>query len=104
MRPTIGICLAWMALFGAGAHASDPSSLEKLKTGILPSGGFYSMYAVDCPDQSTGAVASLDDRRRWCTFNSGELNCFSRKQEASYSACMSGAVATSDDNLESAAN
>ena len=104
MRTTIALCLALMALFGAVAHASGTYNVEKVKTGILPSGGFYSMYSVDCPDQSTGAVASLNDRRGWCTLNGGELNCFSRKQEASYRACMSGAVAANSDKRKSAAN
>lgn len=101
MRILIGYLVAFMVLFGAFAHASDTFDTEKVKTGILPSGGFYSMYAVDCPDQSAAAIASLKGKRRWCSLHEGEMNCFSRKQEASYRACMSGAVATAGDSRES---
>lgn len=96
----IGCVFTSMVLFGAFAHASDTFDTERVKTGILPTGGFYSIYAVDCPDKFTAAIASLRDKRRWCSLNNGEMNCFPKKQEASYSACMSGAVAAANDNLE----
>lgn len=104
MRTLIGICLAWTAVFGAVAQASDNYAVERVKTGILPSGGFYRMYTVDCPDQFTGAVASLNDQRRWCTLNNGEMDCFTRRQDASYSACSSGAVAATNENIDGVGN
>jgi hypothetical protein len=100
MRVIIGCLVTFMALLGGVAHASETFDTEKVKTGILPSGGFYSLYAVDCDDQFTAANASLNRKRRWCTSFNGELSCFSRRQEASARACMSGEVAASDDDIK----
>lgn len=102
MRVMTGCLLISMVLFGGFSHASDAFETEKVKTGILPSGGFYSMHAVDCPEQFTAEIASLNGKRRWCSLHDREMHCFSRKQDASYRACMSGAVAATDDKVDGA--
>ena len=101
MRVIIGYLVISMALLGGVAHASESVDTEKVKTGILPSGGFYSLYEVGCDDQFTATIASLNRNRRWCSSHNGELSCFSRRQEASTRACMSGEVATSEGDLTS---
>ena len=102
MRTVIGLLVASLVFLGAFAHASSAYDMDKVKTGILPSGGFYSLYEVDCPDQFTAAVASLRGKRRWCTSTDGEMSCFSRKQDASLKACGARAMASVNDNLQGA--
>lgn len=101
MRITIGYLVASMTLFGAFANASETFETEKVKTGILPSGGFYSLYEVGCDDKYTATIASTNGNRRWCISHNEQMSCFSRKRDASASACMSGAVAVAGDNLKS---
>jgi hypothetical protein len=100
VRTITGFLVTSLTLFGAFAQASSSYDIDKVKTGILPSGGFYSLYEVDCPDQFTAAIASLNGKRRWCTSYDGQMSCFSSKQDASLKACGSGAVASAEDNLE----
>jgi hypothetical protein len=76
-----------MGLIGSLAHGSDTLSRKNVKTGILPSGGFYRIYEVACNDDSSASVASIDGNRRWCVLNEEELNCFARAREASNMAC-----------------
>ena len=100
MRIIIGFLITCMALLGAFAQASAVYDTEKVKTGILPSGGFYVIYQVDCTEQFTAEIASLKGKRRWCTSYDGEMSCFQRKQDASHKACLTGALAAADDSLE----
>lgn len=100
MRIVTGCLFAVMTLYGAVSHASDRIHIEKVKTGILPSGGFYSLYEVDCSGQITAAIASLNGQKRWCSLHEGAMNCHSSKQDASVSACMSGVLASTDDNFD----
>jgi hypothetical protein len=93
MRNIIRYLVVSMALMSAASHASETLQTEKVKTGILPSGGFYSLYEVACDDKNTASIASLSRKKRWCTSYDGEMSCFSRAQEASTRACMSGALA-----------
>lgn len=84
------------------AQAEGRIVLEKTKTAILPSGGFYSLYSGTCHDQSEAAVASLDRGRRWCYSVDGDLSCVDRRQEAIQLACARASVASSQepDTLE----
>lgn len=103
MRIVNGLLITFMALFGAFAQASAAYDTEKIKTGILPSGDFFGIYEVNCPDQVTAEIASLKGKRRWCAASyDGGVSCFQRKQAASLKACLSGAVAVSEETLESA--
>ena len=90
------VCLE---LMGVSAQASEPFGTEKIKTGILPAGGFYSLFKVDCGNEVTGSIASLKGRTSWCTSHVGQMSCFTSKQEASIRACMTSAVAVADDGL-----
>ena len=100
MRIVTYFLASLLVFFGAFAQASSTYHTEKVKTGILPSGDFFSIYEVDCPDKFTAAVARLDGNTRWCTSYDGELSCFLRKQEASLKACGSRAVASRDGSLD----
>ena len=100
MRTIISGLVVSLALLSTSSQASERFDTEKVKTGILPSGGFYSLYEVDCGDQSTVLVASLNSNRRWCISASDDMSCFSRRQEASTRACMSGALASADDSVK----
>ncbi len=76
--------------------AGDSVSRERVKTGILPNGGFYSLYAVTCSDERVVEVASTERRQRWCAQAGNELACFRTAQEASHKACATSQVAGSD--------
>ncbi len=73
--------------------AAEAHSIEKVKTGILPAGGFYSLFAVGCADGGASSVASLDNRARWCTQEGNELVCFNSRRAAASLACAGNAVA-----------
>ena len=89
-----GSLLVSLALLCAVCHASDRSDIVKVKTGILPNGGFYSLYEADCRDQGTAEIASLNgSKRRWCALRGGALSCSSSQQDVTSSACVSSAVA-----------
>ena len=87
MRIFVAPVLLASALYGAGTHAASNMPIEKVKTGILPSGGLYSIYDVTCHDQRSVNVASIAEQGQWCINYEGELNCFKRSQEASHQAC-----------------
>lgn len=79
------------------AQADNPVPLVKTKTAILPSGGFYSLYAGTCLDQTEAAIASLERGKRWCFSSDGELSCVSGRQEAIQLACLQNTVASAQD-------
>ena len=70
---------------------------DKVKTGILPSGGFYSLYEGTCQDRNVVSVASLDGMRRWCINASGDLACVRDSREAVEMACARSGMAASRD-------
>ena len=84
----------WLA--ATQARAEVPVKMDKTKTAILPSGGFYSLYEAACPDGSSTEVASMRRGLRWCTARSGELVCFRRPAEVLELACASNQLAASD--------
>lgn len=85
--------LSTVLLLPCAAMAGDNLSRERVKTGILPNGGFYSLYAVTCSDERTVEVATMDRRQRWCAQSGGELACFRTVEEASHKACATAQVA-----------
>ena len=87
-------------LAAAVAQAAGAIPLEKVKTGILPSGGLYRIYKVTCHDQSSASVVSTQRRGRWCVDYDGQLSCFRESQEASKVACSSTGLAASEDDLD----
>lgn len=87
MRRLFELTLMAALLAASAAHADESGSMEKVKSGLLPSGGFYSVYAVDCGDRSSASLASLENGRRWCTSSGGELDCFRQSADALAQAC-----------------
>ncbi len=87
MRLNTGILVVSLLFASFATQAVEPPQLEKLKTGILPSGGFYTVYAVACDDESTSHIVSSNRKTRWCTQSGEQLNCHRRLQAASLMAC-----------------
>ena len=94
---------SWMAvvvslgLATSLAQAGDHIPLEKTKTAILPSGGFYRLYEGSCHDKNVVSIASLDRMRRWCFNDGGELSCYRQSQEAAQVACARSGLAANED-------
>ncbi|GAB5453525.1 MAG: hypothetical protein Hals2KO_38530 [Halioglobus sp.] len=78
------------------ALGADLDSLQRTKTAILPSGGFYSLYQGRCADERSAWIARLDGGVRWCARAEGNLNCFPRPQQALQSACAQQTVAVTE--------
>ena len=87
MRRLFELTMITALLAASAAHAEVPGSMEKVKSGLLPSGGFYSVYAVECGDRSPASLASLERGRRWCTSRGEELDCFRQSADAMAQAC-----------------
>jgi hypothetical protein len=81
----------------SSAVAAESIALDKVKTGILPSGGFYTLYEGTCPDKNVVSVASMERMRRWCINASGELACVRGSQEAVERACARTGLASNQD-------
>ena len=97
-----GSIVLLMALAGT-AVATDFQAIEKVKTGILPSGGFYSLHRVSCADAPDGAVVSMNRGSRWCAARDGALECGRNAREASALACERldiAAVQEVDDSVQ----
>lgn len=88
--------LSSVLLLPCAAVAGDALSRERVKTGILPNGGFYSLYEVTCSDERVVEVATMERRQRWCAQSGSDLACFRTAQEASHKACASAQVAGGD--------
>ncbi|NND66844.1 MAG: hypothetical protein HKN19_04575 [Halioglobus sp.] len=85
------------SLFAGAVSAAQPLAIEKTKTGILPGGGFYGLYEVSCRDERTASIGALSRRSGpWCVARQGDLQCFSRPQEAAFTACNSLELANVD--------
>ncbi len=93
MRFLTAVFLGSLSLASFATDATEGLQLEKVKKGILPSGGFYSLYEVACNDESTTTIVSTHRQSRWCTNYDGQLNCFRRSQEASNMACSGVSLA-----------
>ena len=81
------ISMLCIFLLAGAAQASGNGPLYKVKTGILPSGDFFSIYEASCPQNTAVSIASLDRRQRWCVESSGQLRCFRAAREAARYAC-----------------
>jgi hypothetical protein len=84
-------------VFAVGVQAADEIALKKVKTAILPSGGFYSIYEATCYDKSVVTLASLDGSRRWCIASAGELACEYRSRSALLKACAQSSLAAGEE-------
>ena len=87
-------------LVGAQALASS-STMERVKSGILPTGAVYNIYQVTCKDQTSAELARTQRGRRWCTSYGGELQCFKRPEHAADVACLSADLAATANGADS---
>ena len=85
-----------LMVFGDEDPMQDRLPYEKVKTGILPSGGLYSLYEVSCGN-STTTIASMERRTRWCTQAGDGLSCYRTADQASEKACSFTNIAASGD-------
>lgn len=84
----LAVCI--LGLFAVAAGATEQLAIQKTKTGILPTGGFYGLYEVSCRDERTASIGALSRRAGpWCVERQGSLQCFARPQEAALTACNS---------------
>jgi hypothetical protein len=72
-----------------GAFAESPLDMAALKSGILPTGHFYTLYEVECKEAAAANIVAMQRKTRWCMLEEGELNCFGQRQLASKAACQS---------------
>lgn len=85
-------CILLVAIAGIPVvQAGELRAPDRVKTGILPSGGLYSIYSVECGLEVESTIARLRDSRQWCvgmrTGAENSLDCFKRASEASSVAC-----------------
>ena len=90
--PTLAVATAFT--LAVAVHADSDLPRERIKTGILPNGGFYTLYSVTCSDNRMAEVASTDRRQRWCARAGTELACFRSADAASSKACGAVRVAS----------
>jgi len=93
------LCLGaiYLGSISAAQAGSGNPAVQKTKTGILPAGGLYSIYAVQCAGGGEGAVASMDRRTTWCALRGEELRCSGSLGQARKLACDMGEVAAAGD-------
>jgi len=87
MRSILSLLFAALFIMMSPAYGSEQVTVEKVKTGILPTGELYGLYQVQCADQSQGSIVSLRGRSQWCTNQNDELQCFRKMKQASHLAC-----------------
>ena len=92
MRTLLTPLFFFSCLVGAQALASTPT-MERVKSGILPTGAVYNIYEVSCKDQTSAELARTQRGRRGCTSYAGELQCFKRAEQAADVACLSADLA-----------
>ena len=100
MRSLVTILVATIWLAGGQTMASEGPVMERVKTGILPSGDFYSIYEVVCQDDTSASIARLERGRRWCATLNGELNCVDEAVHATDMACAGNGLAWSGQLVE----
>ena len=94
----LALCLVSSLAFANGVDR------EKVKTGILPDGGFYSLYEYRCVDGATVVLASMERRTRWCTSLGDELRCTGSARQAHEIACSLAELADSAEQGRDAAS
>jgi hypothetical protein len=97
MRSIPSLLFATLFIMMSPAYGSEQVTVEKVKTGILPTGELYGLYAVQCADQSQGSIVSLRGRSQWCTNQNDELQCFRKMQQASHLACTDQRLMANND-------
>jgi hypothetical protein len=85
------------ALFSTSLLAVEPVDLVKIKRGIMPHGGFYSIFDVSCSNQESVQIAEMNRRTKWCALVSdNSVTCFRTPVEAATQACMGSALLLSN--------
>jgi hypothetical protein len=102
MRLTSTLVFLGCSLLTLATTAQAGDRRDAVKSGILPNGGFYTVYEVRCADTGPAAIANVDSR--WCTAPTGELTCFRTPTQAKDKACSAAAVAATDTGGNEATN
>ncbi len=97
MRSIHPLLIAALFIIVSPAYGSEHVTVEKVKTGILPTGELYGLYQVQCANQSQGSIVSLRGRSQWCTNQNDELQCFRKMQQASHLACTNQRLLANND-------
>jgi hypothetical protein len=97
MRSLPSLLFAALFTMISPAFGSDQVTVEKVKTGILPTGELYGLYEVQCANQSQGSIVSLRGRSQWCTHQNDELQCFRKMEQASQLACADQRLLANND-------
>ena len=98
MRSLYSLLFAALFIMVSPAYGSEQLTVEKVKTGILPTGELYGLYEVQCADQSQGSIVSLRGRGQWCTNQNDELQCFRKIDQASQLACSAQQLLADNDS------
>ena len=101
MRSTKAFFLL-LAVTTSTTTMASGASLDRVKSGILPTGGYYHLYEARCADQQLVTVASTDRSTRWCAERGGDVSCFRRSQDAVVAACSSQVAGVTQSNLGAA--
>jgi hypothetical protein len=89
--------LLFTAFFSSSVLAVQPVDLVKVKRGIMPNGGFYSIFDVSCSNEKSVQIAETDRRTRWCALSGNSAyNCFRTPKEAAEQACMGSSLLLSN--------
>jgi hypothetical protein len=89
--------LLFTAFFSSSLLAVQPVDLVKVKRGIMPNGGFYSIFDVSCTNEKSVQIAETDRRTRWCTLlRDSSVTCFRSPMEAATQACMGSSLLLSN--------
>ncbi|MEZ5568117.1 MAG: hypothetical protein R3E54_07235 [Halioglobus sp.] len=98
------VCSGWTTASASAGERSVRSpgtavehTVDRVKTGILPGGGLYSLYSVACVDGAPASLARVDSNARWCTHRGGELVCLKQADAAAEMACSRETVADAGD-------
>lgn len=96
-----GIAMTGPAIAGERSVSSHNTAadyaVDRVKTGILPGGGLYSLYSVACADGAPASLARVDTASGWCTNRGGELVCLKQADAAAELACSRETVADAGD-------
>jgi hypothetical protein len=77
-------------VLSSSLHAAEGPTVTRESTGILAGGSFYSVYTVQCPDDTRTAIVSLNRRTKWCAQEGSGVACLRDYKEAALRACQSG--------------
>ncbi|MEH6589616.1 MAG: hypothetical protein V7746_05120 [Halioglobus sp.] len=74
-------------------EAPESAQLDKVRTALLPGGGTYSVYQVQCSNQFVSNIVEMKRGGQWCALEDGSAVCVRKSREAARLACISTDVA-----------